>query len=104
MLTRKRSAPNQGNPSTTVTTTYKYDALNRLLSKTYSDSVTSSLTRHYDTALELGIGLDNTVGGLSAEYATAPNGQVGAGGGVSYDPMGRGLNNSPCGCPTCPKS
>src|SRR5260370_33123067 len=96
MLTRKRTALNQGNPSTTVTTTYTYDALNRLVSKTYSDSVTSSLTRHYDTALELGIGLDNTVGRLSAEYATAPSGQIVAGQVFSYDPMGRGFNNLPC--------
>src|SRR5260370_8402494 len=88
MLTRKRSAPNQGNPSTTVTTTYKYDALNRLLSKTYSDSVTSSLTRHYDTALELGIGLDNTAGPLSAEYSTAPIWQIIEAKVFSFDPMG----------------
>jgi len=101
MLTRTRPAPNQSNPSTTVTTTYRYDALNRLTNISYSDSVTPSVTRHYDTSSEMGVSLDNTVGRLSAEYVTSPGGQILSGHIYSYDSMGRVIDNSQCTPQNC---
>jgi YD repeat-containing protein len=96
LISRIRPAPNQGNPATTVTTSYQYDELNRLTTTTYNDSVTPSINRHYDTSLELGRGLDNTIGRLSAEYVTSPSGQLLSGRVFSYDPMGRVIDNSQC--------
>lgn len=101
---RIRPAPNQANPATTVTTTYSYDALNRLTSTTYSDGVTPTVTRHYDTATELGRVLNYTTGRLSAEYVTSPSGTLLSGKLFGYDPVGRVNDNSQCtpssGCKT----
>ncbi|HTC48449.1 MAG TPA: hypothetical protein VK722_14085, partial [Candidatus Aquilonibacter sp.] len=43
MSSRVRPAPTQTSPSTTDTTAFTYDALNRLTQKTYSDSVTPTV-------------------------------------------------------------
>jgi YD repeat-containing protein len=96
LISRTRSAPNQKNPSVTVTTYHQYDELSRLTTTTYSDGVTPSISRHYDTSLELGLGLDNTIGRVSAEYVTSPGGQLLVGKVFSYDPMGNIINNSQC--------
>jgi YD repeat-containing protein len=104
LIARTRPAPNQSNPAVTVTTNYQYDKLNRLTSVTYSDGVTPSITKHYDTSLELGVGLDNSIGRLSAEYVTSPSGQLLSGRVFSYDPMGRVINNSQCLPQNCSNS
>jgi len=104
VVSRVRPAPNQSSSSTTVSTTYLYDALNRLTSVTYSDSVTPSVARHYDTTLELGRGLNNTIGRLSAEYVTSPSGQLLSGKLFGYDPVGRVNDNSQCTPSSCPSS
>jgi YD repeat-containing protein len=95
-ISRTRPAPNQANPAVTVTTNYKYDELNRPTATTYTDTVTNTISRHYDTSLELGRGLDNTIGRLSAEYVTSPSGQLLSGRVFSYDPMARVIDNSQC--------
>src|SRR5262249_7671884 len=96
VLKRTRPAPNQGNPLVTVTTTYTYDKLNRLTSTSYSDSVTPSVSRHYDTSSELGTVLNNTIGRLSAEYVSSPAGQLLSGHIYSYDSMGRVVSSLQC--------
>lgn len=102
--TRIRPAPNQTNPATTLTTTYKYDVLNRLTSTAYSDSVTPTITRHYDTTLELGRGLNNTIGRLSAEFVTSRSGSLISGKLFGYDPLGRVNDNSQCTPSGCASS
>jgi RHS repeat-associated protein len=47
-LSRTRPAPNQSSSTTYVTTTYQYDALNRLTQKSYSDGVTLPALFGYD--------------------------------------------------------
>jgi YD repeat-containing protein len=96
ILSRTRPAPNQGNPTNTVTANYTYDPLNRLTKVSYSDSVTPSVAFHYDTSSELGVPLDNTIGRLSASYMTSPSGQLLSGKVYSYDPLGHVIDNSQC--------
>lgn len=47
LLTKTSPKPNQTNPAVTVTITYAYDALHRLISKTYSDT-TPAVSYTYD--------------------------------------------------------
>lgn len=101
VLSRTRPAPNQSNPLVTVTTNYSYDPLNRPVSITYTDSITPHITKHYDTLIELGVGLSNTIGRLSAEYATSPSGALLSGHVYSYDPLGRVIDNSQCTPQNC---
>ena len=102
VVARTRPAPNQSKPAVTVTTTYKYDPLNRLTDVSYSDQVTPSVSKHYDTTVEMGIPLNNTVGRISAEYVTSPAGQLISGHIYSYDPMGKVVNSSQCTPQSCP--
>ncbi len=101
VVARIRPAANQSNPAVTVTTNYQYDALNRPTVTSYSDSVTPTVTKHYDTTSELGITLNNTVGRLSAEYVTSPSGQLLAGKVFSYDSRGNTIDNSQCTPQNC---
>jgi YD repeat-containing protein len=101
VVTRIRPAPNQGNPQVTVTASYNYDLLNRLTRISYSDSVTPTVTKHYDSSSELGIPLNNTLGRLSAEYVTSPGGQLLSGVVYSYDPLGHVTDNSQCTPQNC---
>jgi len=102
---RIRPAPNQTNPATTVTTNYSYDALNRETGIAYSDLATPSVTKHYDTTLELGLGLNNTIGRLSAEFVTSPSSKNVLSEKVfSYDPLGRVIDNSQCTANNCASS
>jgi YD repeat-containing protein len=96
LSSRTRPAPNQSDPLATVTTSFQYDPLNRQISVVYSDSITPSVSKHYDTAQELGIDLSNTIGRLSAVYVTSPAGQLLSGEVYGYDPMGRIIENSQC--------
>ncbi|HEY2113515.1 MAG TPA: RHS repeat-associated core domain-containing protein, partial [Candidatus Angelobacter sp.] len=93
---RTRPAPNQTNPAVTVNTTYAYDELHRLRTRTYSDGVTSQATLNYDEASPLGFAAINTLGLLSSE--TMGNAQSA----FSYDKMQRVLNNWQCIPQTCP--
>lgn len=102
LLFRTRPAPNQGSSSNTITTTYQYDADNRLLQQSYSDNVTPTVTRNYDTTSELGVTLVNTAGRLSAEYVKDASGNLLSGRIYSYDPLGRIKDNSQCTPQNCP--
>lgn len=104
LLSRVRPAPNQSDPNVTVTTTYGYDSLNRQISTSYSDSTTASISKHYDTASELGVPLNNTIGRLSAVYVTSPSGQLLSGEVYSYDPQGRIVDNSQCTPQNCSRN
>jgi YD repeat-containing protein len=75
-----------------ITTTYSYDALNRLTGKTYSDG-TSPVTFSYDqTSVTIGSWssgtLTNPLGRLT-ETVTTSGGNVQTAAVYSYDPMGR---------------
>jgi YD repeat-containing protein len=104
VVKRIRPAANQGNPAVTVTTNYQYDPLNRLTLTSYSDSITPTVTKVYDTRSELGITLNNTVGRLSAEYVTSPAGQMLSGKVFSYDSRGNVIDNSQCTPGNCNSS
>lgn len=97
VITRTRPAPNQTG-SSTVTTTYTYDALNRLTAKTYSDGVTPNVLFAYDqTSGTMGSGgpkftSSNSIGRLSwectgsASTCTSSAANMNA---FAYDSMGR---------------
>ncbi|MFI5059045.1 MAG: RHS repeat-associated core domain-containing protein [Candidatus Acidiferrales bacterium] len=86
LITKTAPAPNQTGTAT-VTTTYAYDALNRLLAKSYSDGSTPSVSFLYDVTP--GAPRQNAVGRLvetivnSSSTAHCPLTLF------DYDPMGR---------------
>ena len=96
MTKRTHPAPNQTNPAVTVDTTYAYDELHRLRSRTYSDGITPLATFNYDEATPLGFAGANTLGRVSSEVAGNAKSAF------SYDTMGRTLNNWQCTPQTCP--
>lgn len=84
--------PNQTG-SSTVTTTYSYDALNRLTQKTYSDSSTPTALYGYGTT-QITMGsqqftIANTTGRLAWDCVLASPTSCGTMAAYSYDPMGR---------------
>jgi RHS repeat-associated protein len=96
MSKRTRPAPNQANLSVTVDTTYAYDELHRLRTKTYSDGLTPLATFNYDETAPLGFAAVNPLGRLSSESAGNAKSAF------SYDTIGRVLNNWQCTPQTCP--
>jgi RHS repeat-associated protein len=80
--TKTAPAPNQTGGSTVVTTN-AYDALNRLLTKSYNDGKTPTATFVYDSVSNFS-SLENTIGRLVE--SSAGNGIATYSG---YDPMGR---------------
>ncbi len=66
-------APNQSSSTTYVTTTFAYDPLNRLRTKTYSDGTTATVTLDYDETSVSGNTLLNTIGRLSLRNTPAPS-------------------------------
>ena len=94
LSSRTQPEPNQTDPATTVTTTYLYDALNRMTAKQYSDS-TDNVDYNYDETSPWGFALTNTVGRLTTEY------DLHTGSVFSYDPMGRILQNHQCTPQNC---
>jgi RHS repeat-associated protein len=95
-LTSKTSpAPNQTGTST-VNTTYQYDALNRLTQKSYSDGVTLPALFGYDqTLITMGsqqFNITNSIGRMSWNCVLHPGSPPSCAGSMtanSYDPMGR---------------
>jgi RHS repeat-associated protein len=85
---RTRPAPNQ--TSGTVTTTYSYDALNRVTQTSYSDGTTPIVNDYYDETSIYGVTLSNTTGRLSR---TLVNNSSYAYTLRSYDAVGRVTNN-----------
>ncbi|HYY72549.1 MAG TPA: RHS repeat-associated core domain-containing protein, partial [Candidatus Bathyarchaeia archaeon] len=100
-ITRITPKPNQTSPSVTVTATFTYDPLNRLLTKSYSDGSTPQATFHYDEASVLGVALSNTTGRPSSSYVTNSVNATLAEEVFSYDPMGRVTTNSQCTPQNC---
>ena len=104
-----RTAPkeNQTSCSTTVTTTYAYDALNRLTQKSYSDG-TPTASFYYDqtgTGLWGNPTLANPKGRLTSTAATTnPGGTLLAATVYSYDPMGRVQDSWQCTPYNCSSS
>jgi RHS repeat-associated protein len=85
VLTKTGPKQNQTSAATTVTTTYQYDPLNRLLSKSYNDGTTPTATYIYDLT-----NYTNSIGRLSETTVAVP---ASVGGCIAtfnqYDPMGR---------------
>jgi RHS repeat-associated protein len=78
-----------------ITTTYTYDALNRLTSKTYSDG-TPTVKFFYDQANPWGVSITNYLGRLTETVAYASDGSYLASAMFSYDAMGRVVLNQQC--------
>jgi RHS repeat-associated protein len=89
----------------TITTTYQYDSLNRILSKSYSDNFTPTASFVYDVTSSNGLSFTYPVGRL-VEESTATIGDAGTAIWNSYDQMGR-INNQwqetifPCESSSC---
>lgn len=87
VLTRTAPAPNQTGTAT-VTTTYQYDALNRLTQKSYSDGITPTVTYVYDAATTAACTLPTLT--ISNGLGTRTGMCDGPGSEAwSYDPIGR---------------
>ncbi len=74
-----------------VTTTYTYDALNRVLNKNYSDG-TSTAHYYYDEASKWGVSITNPVGRLTSSSTNSSY----VANIFSYDAMGRVVKSWPC--------
>jgi RHS repeat-associated protein len=100
-LTRVSPAPNQTG-SATVTTSYVYDALNRVTQTSYSDGKTATVNYLYDAATGWSnptVTQSNLIGRLSEIYTNTTNitgEQV-----FSYDSMGRVVVNNQCTPSNC---
>lgn len=109
---RTRPAPNQTNPSVTVTTTFSYDALHRPAQKSYSDTVpvyangTPTALFGYDlSTLSMGttnIAISNSIGRISWSSTVDQNTLPITKGAYSYDSMGRELQFWQCTTINCP--
>jgi RHS repeat-associated protein len=84
-------APNQIG-SATVTTSYAYDKLHRLNSKTYSDGTTPGAYYYYDQSAPWGVALTNYMGRLTTEGTY--NGSWVNKAEFNYDSMGRSTLNA----------
>jgi RHS repeat-associated protein len=94
LVSRVRPAPNQQSLSTTVTTSYQYDALNRVTATSYSDGVTLPAVFAYDqTKITMGtqqFNIVNSIGRLSWSCTQLSSGSCNGTMAVhSYDPLGR---------------
>src|SRR5262249_52674948 len=99
-------APNQAwGSAATVTITYTYDALNRLLDTTYSDGTTPKASQRYDYSSFQGQTLAYPIGrGMAATTVDGSNSTISSSF-VSYDNMGRVVSTVQCnpgvtGCKT----
>src|ERR1017187_10929094 len=77
-----------------VATTYANDALNRLLEKSYDDSITPTAFYSYDQTAPWGFTLSNPIGRLTTTGTN--NGSWLAAEVLSYDAMGRVVLNQQC--------
>ena len=91
--------------SSTVTVTYTYDPLNRLLDTTFSDGTTLKASHRYDYATFQGQSFTNPIGREVAALTVNSSGSAVASTFASYDVMGRVANTVQCnpsvsGCKT----
>jgi RHS repeat-associated protein len=90
LITKKEPAPNQPwQSSATVTMTYSYDGLDRLLDTTYSDGTTPKASARYDYSSFQGQTLAYPIGRAVAGLTLDGSNNVISSNFVSYDPMGR---------------
>jgi RHS repeat-associated protein len=90
-------APNAAwGSSSTVTLTYTYDALNRLLDTTNSDGTTLKASHRYDYAAFQGQSFTNPIGREVAALTVNSSGSTVASTFASYDVMGRVANTVQC--------
>ncbi len=93
VTSRKAPKENQNSScSSTVTTTYAYDALNRLTSKTYSDGTPTASFSYDQASVTIGSWSSGTLTnpkGRMTEATTTASGSVKTGVVYSYDPVGR---------------
>jgi RHS repeat-associated protein len=95
-----RIAPLQNQTGTsTVTTTYSYDTLNRLTQKSYSDGTPLSAYA-YDQTAPWGWTVQNPIGRLT--NVGTYNGSWNTGEVFSFDPVGRKIVDEQCAPATCP--
>jgi RHS repeat-associated protein len=92
-------APNQTG-SSTVTTTYTYDALNRLTYKAYNDGMTPAAGFVYDQATSWGT-ITNGIGRLTTMTTSTAGTATATGAEFSYDPMGRTVLDAQCDPSNC---
>jgi RHS repeat-associated protein len=91
VLTKVAPAPNQTGTAS-VTTSYTYDALNRLTYKSYSDSgVTPNVAFGHDESNVWGTAVANGIGRLTHTSMTFGGASI-----FSYDAMGRVVNDWQC--------
>jgi RHS repeat-associated protein len=80
-----RTGPKQNQTSSsTVTTTYSIDSLNRVTGKSYNDGLTPSVSLVYDQTSYWGSTILNSIGRLTAAQTPNVASEL-----FSYDPMGR---------------
>jgi len=99
LLTKTAPKPNQSNNSVTVTTTYGYDALNRMTGISYNDGSTPSVTILYDQSSETGAANDvgrRTYASVSSGSTVLHKRSL-----VTYDQMGRLQLEYQCAPDTC---
>ena len=99
-VSRTAPAPNQTG-SGTVISTFTYDQLNRLLSKSYNDGSTPAATFNYDETSAKSVSLLNTTGRQSSVLVKNAQAQLLAEEVFSYDTMGRAKINSQCTPQNC---
>jgi len=90
-----------------ITTSYKYDALNRMTEQDSSDPGTPTYYWKYDLASINGINITNPIGHLVASgtafnYGTPSQQSLAGTVNWKFDPMGRILNQYVCTPSTCP--
>ena len=98
------SAPCSRTDARSITTTYAYDALNRLTSKTYSDGTPTATFSYDQTSVTLGSWSSGTLTnpeGRLTEATTTVSGSVNTAVVYSYDPMGRTQNFWQCNPSNC---
>jgi RHS repeat-associated protein len=106
LTSKVEPAPNAAwGSSSTVTLTYTYDALNRLLDTTFSDGTTLKASHRYDYATFQGQSFTNPIGREVAALTVSSSGSTVASAFASYDVMGRVANTVQCnpsvsGCKT----
>jgi YD repeat-containing protein len=99
VISKITSKPNQTG-SATVTTTYKYDSLNRITSKSYNDGTTPTANFVYDNCpsggCPSGYSAKPNIAGRLVESYTSNTATF-----ESYDPMGRTANEWQCTPQNC---
>jgi RHS repeat-associated protein len=109
VTSRIRPAPNQFNGALSVTSTYQYDSLNRIIQKSYSDGTTPNVRFGYDQpSVTMGgeaFNITNSIGRLSWECtqsSTTCTSGAATMNAFSYDPMGRTAQLWDCQHINCP--